>query len=456
MMVLAACGSDRDDPPTAADDGTATTEADGGDAGEATFGDLESPCGEADGGGGGGGGGADPGVSADAITIGYGDDAGFTGSPGLNHQISDAVKALIEWCNEQGGINGRQIEGKYYDAKITEVNNAMLAACGDELFMLVGTGWALDGAAEETRLGCGLPSVPTYSVSPEFAHGPMMFQGVPNPADEMPVAIAHQIADMFPQDVKKVATMVPNYASTLDQRDKVLSAYPAAGWQFMPPCAQLTNILGEADWRPFALRLQECGAELVYVAGSPLPGMANYLDAAAQIGFDPVYVVDANYYDEAFAKWNTNGHGDKVHLRFAFVPFEEADDNPATKQYIELVEGSGGDISLLGAQATSSFLLWATAADRCGADLTRQCVLGELAKVTEWDAGGLHAPTNPGENRPPDCGVVLKLEGTTFVRVRPESPTEFECDPTYIGKVTGPVVDKVELNADRISTKFTG
>ena len=150
-LVGAACGSDRgDDGSAAAPDDPGTTEPE--NTGDASFGDLESPCGGEDEGNEAG----EQGVAADAITIGYGDDAGFTGSPGLNHQQSDAVKALIEWCNEQGGINGRRIEGKYYDAKITEVNNVMQQACG-EVFMLVGQGWALDSAQEETRVGCDLP-----------------------------------------------------------------------------------------------------------------------------------------------------------------------------------------------------------------------------------------------------------------------------------------------------------
>ena len=56
-------------------------------------------------------------------------DAGFQGLPGQGHEASDAVKALIDWCNEQGGINGRQVKGIYYDARITEINNVMAEAC---------------------------------------------------------------------------------------------------------------------------------------------------------------------------------------------------------------------------------------------------------------------------------------------------------------------------------------
>ena len=35
--------------------------------------------------------------------------------------MGDAVKAMIAWCDAQGGINGRKIVGDYYDAAITNV-----------------------------------------------------------------------------------------------------------------------------------------------------------------------------------------------------------------------------------------------------------------------------------------------------------------------------------------------
>ena len=56
------------------------------------FGTLESPCGEGD-----GGPATEQGVTEDDIVIGYGDDAGFATSPGLSHETSDAMKAMIDW-----------------------------------------------------------------------------------------------------------------------------------------------------------------------------------------------------------------------------------------------------------------------------------------------------------------------------------------------------------------------
>ena len=444
-LVGAACGSDREDDTSAPAD-TETTEP--AESGDVTFGDLESPCGGEDDGNAAG----EQGVTADSIKIGYGDDAGFTGSPGLNHQQSDAVKALIEWCNEQGGINGRTVEGVYYDAKITEVNNVMQQAC-TEVFMLVGQGWALDGSQEETRVGCGLPSVPAFSVSPAFANGPLMIQGVPNPADFTPSHNADAMVKLFPEESKKVATLVANYAATLDTRAKIKSAYPQFGMEFLD-CDVEYNIAGESDWKPFAQRLKDCGAEMVYFAGSAFPNFQNFLEAAAQLDYKPIYMGDANLYEEQFAEFSSNGLANNVYIRFAFAPFEERDEVKAVDDYLSLVEEADGDVSLLGMQATSSTLLWMTGVKACGAEVTRQCVLDEIAKITGWTAGGLHATTEPAKNLPPACGALLKLEDGAWTRVVPEEAGEFGCDESFVTEVSGPVVEAAKLDENRVSTLF--
>jgi ABC-type branched-subunit amino acid transport system substrate-binding protein len=454
--VMSACSSDRGDDPTASgDSGDASADSDdgGGDDGPATFGDLESPCGEGEDGEAASGGGSQPGLTADQITIGYGDDAGFPQSPGLNHEAADAIEAMIAWCNEQGGINGREIVGNYYDAAITEVTNAVTQACTDEVFMLVGTAWALDSAQEETRLGCDLPMVPTYTVSAEAANAPLMYQAVPNPVDRWTVSGAAQLAGLFPDEVQNATVMFGNFSATIDTKDKALEAFPAAGWEFLN-CPQEYNIQGETDWRPFVQQLEDCGVETVYFSGSPYPNMQNLLDAAAQEGYEPNWLVETNSYVRSFAEWNQSGNGDNVYIRTVYMPFEQAEDNEATQQYIDIVEANDGDVSQLGQQATSSFLLWATAADACGADLSRECVLEELSQVTEWTGGGMHAETNPGENEPPQCGMLLKLDGTEFVQVAPEEQGEFECSEDFVQEVSGRVVEQAELGPDRVSTRY--
>ena len=447
-LVLGACGGTRGPDPTAGP----STSADAGESGPTGgFGDLASPCGPAEGTNVAG----DQGVTANSVTIGYGDDAGFSGSPGLNKQMSEAVAAMIEWCNAQGGVNGRTVVGNYYDAKILEANNAMLEAC-TEVFMLVGQGFALDGSAEQTRVGCQLPQVPGFSVSSTVAHGPLTYQPVPNPVDVTAIGPAYLLAGEYPQQVKKAAVVYGDFAATQETTQKVLATYPAAGWEFLPACQQTFPITGTVQWAPYVQKLKECGAEFVYFSGEPLPNFQNFLEAAAQADYEPLWLTETNFYDASFVAANASGNADNVFVRTAFVPFEQASSNKATQQYLELI--GGGQPTVLGAQATSAFLLWATAAKECGANLSRQCVLDNLAKVTEWTGGGLHADGNPAKNIPSDCVMVLRMQGTEYVQVLPQPVGDFSCDPKYIATVPPetPAVADAKLDADRVSTAYTG
>ncbi|HZM39329.1 MAG TPA: hypothetical protein VFB94_09455, partial [Acidimicrobiales bacterium] len=82
------------------------------------------------------------------------------------------------------------------------------------------------------------------------------------------------------------------------------------------------------------------------------------------------------------------------------------------------------------------------------------CVLDELAKITSWDGGGMHAESNPGENLPPECSLLLQMDGDTWKQVFPEEAGTFACDPDGDFELSGPVVDQAQLDSNRISTQF--
>jgi hypothetical protein len=331
----------------------------------------------------------------------------------------------------------------------------MTQACS-QVFMLVGQGFSLDSSQEEIRVGCGLGSVPAWSVSPEFAHGPFSIQPVPNPTDFTPVQIAAAIAKAYPNEIKRTAVMYANYPATIDTKDKVLASYPPFGFEFLGDCEQQYNIAGEDDWRPFVQSLKDCNAQVVYFTGSPNPNFQNFLTAAAQLDYSPIYLTDANFYDEGFADWNEQNGGlaDNVFIRQAFTPLTEADTVQATQDYLDIVQGNGGKVNQLGEQATSAFLLWATAAKACGDNLTRDCVLDEIAKITDWTGGGMHASVNPASNMPPECGITIRMQGGEFVRFDPTEAGSYDCNPDYVKPVTGEVVTRAALGPDRISTKY--
>jgi flagellum-specific peptidoglycan hydrolase FlgJ len=43
------------------------------------------------------------------------------------------------------------------------------------------------------------------------------------------------------------------------------------------------------------------------------------------------------------------------------------------------------------------------------------------------------------------------LKGTNFIRVEPEKPGTYACDPSYAAKLSGPVVQRAKLDANRIA-----
>ncbi|CAB4859230.1 unannotated protein [freshwater metagenome] len=463
-FVVTACGKDRSSTPATSTAGTSVATTPGTGPADTTpvtepapvvptFGDAPWPCGKGDGANADTG--TEPGVTKDAISIAGGDDAGYAGSPGLSHEVTDAVKALVAKCNELGGINGRQITFNYFDAKIFDVATAMQGACDGNNFFLVGEGWAFDGQQEEIRIGCHLPAVPAYTVSAAFAHSADVFQGVPNPSDETPAGVFEQVATIFPNEVKKVATLTSGFGATVETRDKVVAVSPQFGWGFAETTLEY-NPAGETDWTPFVKQIKDSGATMVSWQGSCLPGLKLFAETAKANGLDVPIVTDANHYTAECAAANTNGALDKMYIRFGFIPYEEASLNKATQDYLDLLKGQG-DAALLGMQATSSFLLWATAASECGATLTRQCTLDNMKATHSWTGHGLHAETDPGGNHPPKCAILLHLVGTTYERVAPTKPGTFECKDTWIAKVTGtPALIAAKLDANRISQQFTG
>jgi Periplasmic binding protein len=412
----------------------------------ATFGTLPSPCGK-----GHATGATEQGVTNSTINIAYGDDRGFSGSPGLDQEMGDAVKAMIAWCDAQGGINGRKIVGDYYDSAVTNVGSVMTQACKTD-FMLVGEGFALDGLAEQTRLNCNLAAVPGFTVSPDVANAYEMYQAAPNPANASPVSIAYQGEKLFGSKTQHVGQYNSTLSTQLSSMAKAVQAYTTAGWKFVN-CPFQVNYNGEANYTPFMQKLQSCGAQIVFDDATPGPTLYGALQAENQIGYNPIWLLDAAEYTQAFAQWNTSGLGNNVYVRIGFEPLEAAKVVPAVAQYLSVVKKSGGLTSALGEQSASSFLLWATEAKACGSTLTRQCMINHLSKVTSWTGGGLNAPSDPAKNQPAPCGILMKLDNTKWVQYYPKKLGTFDCSPKYVVPNSGSVIGTT-LNAQGYATQY--
>ena len=410
------------------------------------FGTLASPCGP-----GNAKGATNLGVTDSTIHIAYGDDRGYSGDPGLDQEMGNAVKGFIAWCNAQGGINGRKVVGDYLDAAVLNVNTVMTQACKQD-FMLVGEGFGLDEAGEQTRLGCNLVQVPGFAVGSDVANAYESYQPTPNPVNWSPVSVAYQVKSLFPTKVLKTGQLIENLSSESQSMAKAKQAFSQTGWKYVN-CPFQINYTGEPSYAPFAQKLQSCGAQVVYTDTSPGPELYGMLQADNQLGYNPIWVGDTNLYSPEFAAWNTSGLANNFYVRSAYEPIEAAKAVPAVAQFLKIVKPYG-PTDQLGEQAASAFLLWATEAKACGSTLTRQCMVNKLATVTSWTGGGLSAPGNPAKNLPPKCGLLLKLQNTKYVQVVPKKLGAFQCSSKFIVPNSGEDVLQTTLNADGYSTKY--
>ncbi|MBL8776505.1 MAG: ABC transporter substrate-binding protein [Acidimicrobiales bacterium] len=449
VALLAGACSSRGEDSAGGSDTTDTSATSGTEGAEGvTFGTMESPCGPAADSGATdttAAGGGDPaetqGISADTIQVGTVADPGFSGAPGLNQEIFDAGEGFVAWCNEQGGIDGRQLELTQYDAAIAEYQGQMQQACGQE-FAIVGDGAVQDNLWATTGRECGLIDIAGFSVTAEKAgtHGDEIWretravQPLPNPSDQYPVGAIQLLNEEFPGAIDHVGILYGDLATTREQKDKIAEAIESQGGTVV--LEQATNILGEANWAPFAQALKDAGVEwFTFVAQGD--AMSQLQQAMQEIDYSPtVTLLESNFYDPLYLEAAGDAANGTI-VRLAFTPFEEAADNPATQDYIDMIEAVDGKVALLGAQSVSGWLLFAQSAKECSeaGTLTRSCVLETAGSVTEWDAGGLHAVADPSTNSVVPCVMIVEAQDGEWVRHAPEEG--FACNDEPVVDLTG-------------------
>lgn len=423
-LLLAACG--RSDDDTASSSTTSTSTSGGGpSSGAADFGTLHDVCQE-----GPGGGATATGVTADSIKIATFSDAGSTVRPGLNQELFDSADVFARWCNDHGGINGRTIDVVKEDAALFEYPAKMADACDQGVFFIVGGGAAFDDQGEKARLQCMLPSVPGYVASPTARDGELVVQPVPNPNTGMGNGQFRWLAEQYPDSVDHFGVITADIPVTKTISDQTREAAEAAG--FETKYSDVFPAAGTVSYAPYVAAMKEKGIRGLNYTGEP-EGLAALERAMADQNYRPDFITaQANLYDEKLVKIGGNAIRN-TYIVTTFPLFEDATQNPATQQYLDLFQQylpSGKAKALLGVQGFSAWLLWARAAKECGADLTRTCVYDNLRKVHAWTGGGLHAETDPGSGSPSDCYALIQASGPGFALAKIDANRGiYNCDP---------------------------
>jgi ABC-type branched-subunit amino acid transport system substrate-binding protein len=357
-------------------------------------------------------------VTANEIHISTISDPGGP-KPGLDQSIFDTMKAFAAWCNGFGGINGRKVVVDFKDAKILQYKDRVVEACEDS-FALVGSLGTLDANGAQDQENCGLPNIPAAAVSADVAGADLTFQPLPNPPNEFQIGPAQWVKSQYPDAPPKSAALYSNLQLVKTQSDRVVEGYTTQGYKFIYD--QSANI-NETNWGPIVVAMKNMDVKYMTLTSSFEEIIPLQKEEAAQGWAPAVTELETNFYDARYPEQAKAQGADtsNTYVRLTVWPFEEADANPAMKQYLaELTKAVPDAVPAeLGVQSWSAALMFATAAKNAGANLTRDSLVSELKKITSWNGGGLHGTSNPSIQKPAGCFVMMKVEDGKFVRAYP-------------------------------------
>ena len=406
----------------------------GGQVGPGDFGDLKGVCGPGD-----GKGSTAQGVTDTEIVVGTVSDTGAQIMPGLTQELFDTADAFVGWCNAAGGINGRKLKLNKHDAKLVEAGPAIVEACQSD-FMLVGNGEALDIMAFPERVKCGLPEIAAYVVSEQAGRAEGSIAAMPNSDKQAHLlGLLRSLAAKDPEAVKYFGMWNNNFASVTPTGNRTKLAAEKSGFTTVV-YEELPSLVD--NYRPFVEKLKEKNVQVLVDYHSP-GNMVQAFKAMADVGYFPKYVLlEGNFYDQKIID-ESKDLLDKmtVLVNSMATPFESADANPATTQFVKIVKDAGFVPRGLGVNAWSSWLLFAKGVKECGTDVTRECVMEKAKAAKGWTGGGLHVPLDPsnttGSNS--ECVGVIQATSAGFVAATDKWFTpnkgEYFCDPANITPV---------------------
>jgi ABC-type branched-subunit amino acid transport system substrate-binding protein len=404
------------------------------------FGTLASPCGQAPSGVTASIKAADAGTGTDKLYLGVANERSNTipGSAGLLKEMWDSSVAFAKWCNDQGGIDGLQISLVDLDAQVLHVSTAMATACTD-VFSLVGGGWAQDQLVFSQQAGtdfykCKMIAFPGFTVSAQFSGASGVISAVPNPAYQRPTVWIRDLAKLYPDKMSKIIGVYGNVPTLKADEDQInAAASTVTGVQY--------DAIGANNWNGLAQQVISSGAQAVSFVGQP-GGMSSLSQALKQQQWTGVMFADGNEYSPDLISDAGPAAAEGLVTQIDFHPFEEANRWPATKQYVDIMKKDGPPnavIALLGQQAWSAWLYFATSAKSCiegsgNGQLSRDCVRQAASKITTWTGGGLHPPTDPPANKAPECWMLMTVKSGKFVRLAPKLSSStakdgFDCAP---------------------------
>jgi hypothetical protein len=344
----------------------------------------------------------DQGVTSSSISLGVLTDEGYTKDP----QLVNAANVFTDWCNANGGIDGRKIVPDVHDTQLMAVVSAVTAAC-DKDFALAGGSAALDGLGVSVRLKCLLPDFDAQEVMAQNVAAGLQISPIDYNYVYSPYAGYYQwLLAKYPDSKNHVAVVYGQ--SIVTQVDSMMISDTVASLGGGTPASITFPAAGVTNWTPYAEELKTKGIKGITYFGVP-QGLGALETAVDNIGYKLDWIdTDSDAYGTNFIQ--SAGRALTQQANYADLaavwPLEKASDNPALTKIKQLYQqyAPGQPITLQAEQAWSVWLIFAVSAETCGSDLTRSCVYQAALKQTSWTGGGITAPVDEATpDAPPKC-----------------------------------------------------
>lgn len=380
----------------------------------------------------------EPGLTEELIRIGVVadiDTGDVTGA--IGQSAFEAVTAWAAAVNSLGGLAGRQVEVVALDAAFFNHADAMSQACAGDLFALVGSTALFDSDGLETLLspGCRLPDFPAEANSQERLDSPLTFVSNPATGRRFNRGWARYWADRQPDAVARAATLLPELPPFIVSGERLVEAASASGFTFV---AQ-PQVPFDSDFTAEVAALAEAdiGAVTWAADGQRFIELLKAMDEAeltptildcGQACYSAAWLQEAGDLSNGVTVWLPN------------LPLEELNESSELTRYVFWLQSvvPAAQPTAAGVNAWAAALLFEESVRRATGEgtsrfepgsLTRAGVVEAAAGITDWDANGIHGPTNPGIGEPSPCFVIMQVRRGSWERVHPARRGAMDCEP---------------------------
>jgi branched-chain amino acid transport system substrate-binding protein len=355
------------------------------------------------------------GVTDTEIRIGtFTPQTGGAAAYGLSARVIDAYFKKV---NEEGGINGRKIkyifeDDQYQAAKSLSAAKKLVEQ--DKIFAMIGNiGTANNLGVRDYLTENKVPNILFSTGSSALVTPPRKdwFGFLPTYPFEAQVLVEFASKDL---KSKKVAIVYQNDGFGKDGQQAFAKAAPGKGLEIV---AEVPYETGATDMSAQALKVQQSGADTVYIMAVPQPGSV-LLKEFDKLGYKPKMLLSFVLNDTSF--FAATGRASDGIYTTNFTPLPDGDD-PKLAEFRDFMKKNfpneqASNFALWGYNAVSIFV---EGLRRAGKDLSRETMIAAMESFQNYNGTVIKDFTFGGPNNraPIKTMYVMQWKDGKFAKV---------------------------------------